>query len=313
MPINCWCYTVSSSYLLPALVSALQLHSHIKNIKDRIIVIVVGNESNLYAETQLLMRSRGVEVVIVSPAIMMDYPLYCARLLLDRMIDTSQFEFITYIDADTQFVRSVTALSEAVPPSGSIIAVPDIMSIIIDHPSKYFKNHKLYFTQIGIPEQHQSIYFNTGVMKFRTGDWSLISKECLIFLNKNRQLGLRYPDQDALNIVMGGRQTLASFKWNFPAFFIGSGIEDVVEPNILHFMSRPRPWDGPFLPWGKAAYQPYERFVEDFPQFKHLFVPSRNIKKLRYVFQQLYKVTTEPWRSNFIRKRVSNFEERALL
>ena len=313
MSTNCWCYTVSSSYLLPALVSALQLYSYVKNTEDRIIVIIVENENELYTETLLLMRARGVEVVIVPPSIMLGYPLYCARLLLDRMIDTSQFEFITYIDADTQFIRSVAAFSQAIPPSGSIIAVPDIMSIVIDHPSKHFRAHKSYFTQIGIPEQHQRIYFNTGVIKFRSVDWCLISKECLIYLNKNRQLGLRYPDQDALNIVMDGRQSLASFKWNFPAFFIGSGIEDIVEPNILHFMSRPRPWDGPFLPWGKAAYQPYERFVKDFPQLEHLFVPSRNMKKLRYIFQQLYKVKTEPWRSNFIRKRVSDFEGRALV
>ncbi|MCJ2012610.1 glycosyltransferase family 8 protein [Methylobacterium sp. J-076] len=313
MSASCWCYTVNQNYLLPALVSALQLRAYTDRRGDRIVVVLIDDEGEVSREAAEAMRPCGIEIVVVPPSLMMGYPLYCARLFLCQIIDCSRFDFINYIDADTQFVGEVAAFADANPRPGSILAVPDIMSIVIDHPSKSFQAHGTYFTQLGIPEHHQRIYFNTGVMKFRPSDWGAISKECLAFLRRHGLADLRYPDQDALNIVMDGGQTLASFRWNFPAFFIGCGFEGVVEPSILHFMSRPRPWDGPFPPWGAAAHQPYLRFVERFPQLQNLFAPSRNVRMMRYMLQQLFKVKTEPWGTAFIRERVAAFEARAFV
>ncbi|MDQ0448504.1 glycosyltransferase family 8 protein [Methylobacterium aerolatum] len=310
---SCWCYVVNEGYLLPALVSATQLRSHLHERADDILVVCIGEETDVTRAAARVGREHGIEVVVAPLSLLKGLPMYCARLFLCDVLDGRGYDFVTYADADTQFVGDLGDLAAAQPRAGSLLAVPDIMSMTINHPSKALNGCKAYFDKIGIPPRNQRIYFNTGVMKFRSSDWGAISRECLQVMGRRQVSDFLYPDQDALNIVMDGNQTLASFRWNYPAFFIGRKLDDIVAPSIVHFMSRPRPWDGPFPPWGRPAFQPYLTFVEAHPDFAHLLKPARNVRLVRYMLQQAYKQATESWGSEFFRSRIAQFESTAFV
>ena len=313
MAKSCWCYVVNEVYLLPALVSATQLRTHLNERKEDILIVCIGDETDVTRDASRVARGYGVEIVVAPTTLLKGLPMYCARLFLGDVLEGRAYEFVTYVDADTQFVGGIANLAVAQPRVGGLLVVPDIMSIAIDHPSKSLNSCKAYFDEIGIPAHNQRIYFNTGVMKFRASDWGSIAQECLQVMAR-RQIGeFRYPDQDALNIVMDGSQTLASFRWNYPAFFIGRKLDDIVEPSIVHFMSRPRPWDGPFPPWGRSAYRPYLSFIKDHPELGHLFKPARNGRLVRYMLQQAFKISTEPWGTEFFRSRIAEFESAAFV
>lgn len=311
--MSCWCYVVNEVYLLPALVSASQLRACLRDHDDDVLIVSIGDESAVTREAARVAQSYGVELVVAPEGVLQGLPMYCARLFLNTVLDSRRYEYVTYVDADTQFVGNLQDLATAAPKPGSILVVPDIMSIAIDHPSKSFESCKKYFQDIGIPEDNQRIYFNTGVIKYRSSDWTSIATECLKVMGRRQISDFRYPDQDALNIVLDGSQTLASFRWNYPAFFIGRGLGDIVEPSIVHFMSRPRPWDGPFPPWGRSAFNPYQAFAKAHPELGHLFKPARNGRLVRYMLQQTYKVSTEPWGTEFFRRRIKAFETKAFV
>lgn len=308
----CWCYVVNETYLLPALVSASQLRSHLGEGGGDIVIVCIGEPTDVTRASAQAGKDYGVELIIAPVGLLRGLPMYCARLFLGEFLG-HRYEFVTYVDADTQFVGPVAELAAAQPRSGSILVVPDIMSIAVDHPSKSLSSFRKYFEEIGIPERNQRIYFNTGVIKFRSSDWDAIARECLTVMGQREAGAFRYPDQDALNLVLDGQQTLASFRWNYPAFFIGRGLDDIVEPSIVHFMSRPRPWDGPFPPWGRTAFKPYLSFARSHPELSHLFKPARSGKLVRYMLQQAFKISTEPWGTEFFRSRIAEFEEAALV
>lgn len=308
---NCWCYVVNEVYLLPALVSASQLRAHLGEHSGDILIVCIGEPSDVTRTAAQVGTAYGVELIVAPASLLRGQPMYCARLFLNECLDGRRYETVTYVDADTQFVGPIGDFATVEPKSGSVLVVPDIMSITVDHPSKALNSCKHYFEEIGISERNQRIYFNTGVIKFRSSDWEGISRECLKVMGRRETGAFRYPDQDALNIVMDGAQTLVSFRWNYPAFFIGRGLDDIVEPSIVHFMSRPRPWDGPFPPWGRSAYKPYLSFVKDHPELSLLFRPARNGRLVRYMLQQAFKISTEPWGTEFFRSRIAKFEAAA--
>lgn len=313
MAKSCWCYVVNEMYLLPALVSATQLRAHLREQDDDTLIVCIGQETDVTRAAARVAQTYGVTLIIASLDLLKGLPMYCARLFLTDVLNGRDYDSITYVDADTQFVGTIADFAAAQPKAGSILVVPDIMSIAVDHPSKSLNNCKKYFDEIGIAERNQRIYFNTGVMKFRAADWEAIAQECLRVMGRRTIGDFRYPDQDALNIVLDGNQTLASFRWNYPAFFIGRGLDDIVEPSIVHFMSRPRPWDGPFPPWGRSAFRPYLSFTKAHPELGHLFKPARSGRLVRYMLQQAFKISTEPWGTEFFRTRIAEFEAEAFV
>jgi lipopolysaccharide biosynthesis glycosyltransferase len=80
-----------------------------------------------------------------------------------------------------------------------------------------------------------------------------------------------------------------SLKWNFPPFYRYYGLDKLIDPCILHFMSHPKPWNGAFLPWSRSEHQPYLDFVDSNPAIAadlRLFSTGRRVK---YLLQQRVK------------------------
>jgi hypothetical protein len=292
---NCWCYVVDENYLLAALVSASQLKARLENTSDQVLLVCYGDENIITATAKVAADDLELELIVKPKALLGQLPMFCARFLLTQHVEIPSGSNLIYLDADTQIVGCIKELSDVVPERGSLLAVSDIMAFLVVRNDRTAKSFRNYFASIGLTHDRQLSYFNTGVLKVRAEDWALISNRCMTYINNHGWASLRFPDQDILNIVLEGNQNLISFKWNYPGFFIGKNLDEIVEPRIIHFMSRPRPWDGPFSPWGKTAYDPYPAFVKLYPGLNSLLKPSAGKKKIKYNLQQLVKSLVEPW------------------
>ena len=310
---TCWCYTTSEAYLLPTLVSASQLKLFSKRSNPGIKILCIGENNDLVVKATDLAYDLGVELLTAPHSAIASLPMTFARFFIGDFI-SSEYGSIVYLDGDTQIVADVDRLSLADTKVGSILAAPDLMSMTINRPGRFADRLRAYFTSIGLSTEQQSRYFNAGVIKARVNDWNSISRECLEHAQKRSGYAdLRFLDQDLLNIVMSGKQTLMSMSWNFPGFFLNKGLDQIVPPRIVHFMSRPRPWNGPFKPWGHAGYRPYTEFIAAYPFLSRLHTPFAKSTYTRYLIQQQFKTLMEPWGSEFMRNQLRLAEAAVIL
>ena len=310
MTTECWCYTTDEGYLLPTLVSASQLRKQFMGTGIDVIIVYVGPYTEIVKAAEAAAKNEGIIMIIVPRSFINDGPMIVARLYLGKVLEKA-YKYITYLDGDTQVVGRVDPLVQAVPRSGSILAAPDIMAIMVGDQRRQWRDRPAYFRRIGISSENHRRYFNSGVLKTSRSDWEAISRECLDLLKKPVSNEFSFKDQDALNIILGGNQELISLRWNWPGFLLSTGAEKIVPPQIVHYMSRPRPWDGPFPPWGKSGNSCYQRFVETYPALRALYRPFTGGRYLRYQAQQLFKGLTEGYGSADVRNRIEVLEQRA--
>lgn len=91
-------------------------------------------------------------------------------------------------------------------------------------------------------------YFNSGVLllnldKMREEN---IEQKCLDLLNSEDRMLLKYPNQDALNLVLNGKFFRLPKTWNIYEFT--SGMSSFVKgnkklPKIIHFSNKNKPWN----------------------------------------------------------------------
>lgn len=312
MSSECWCYTTDEGYLLPTLVSASQLRRKLACESGDVIVAYFGAESEVVKRAKEAAKNEDIMMLVLPSSAIEDSPIITARLYLGRILD-KKYSFITYLDGDTQVVDAVDALARAVPRSGGILATPDIMAIMIGDQRPQWRDRPAYFRRIGLSDECHGRYFNSGVLKTSRSDWEVISKECLSLLRTSASDDFAFKDQDALNIVLKGNQQLISLRWNWPAFLLATGIDEFVSPHIVHYMSRPRPWDGPFPPWGKSGNVFYSDFVKKYPALSALYRPLGGGRYIRYQAQQMFKGLTEGYGGAAVRERIKSYERNALL
>jgi hypothetical protein len=308
---TCFCYAIDEGYLLPSLVSASMLRRHIDPDKADIVIICFGPTTDLTRVAAAVSAAEGIVFLSAPTEVLQGLPMNCARFLLDHILDPAYAD-VTYLDADTQVLGSVRPLLACAIPAGGLVAVRDLMALMSDDPAAIWQKQRDYFLSIGIAKGNHSSYFNSGVLRFRRSEWAGISRDCIALCRSSAGRAFKFADQDALNVVLAGRTSLASLKWNFPGFFLGRGIEDIAAPKIVHYMSKPRPWDGPFQPWGNAGMDPYIAFCSRYPGLAGLHRPMTGIKRLRYVAQQAYKRVSFDWGSKAMRARIARFEANAI-
>jgi lipopolysaccharide biosynthesis glycosyltransferase len=303
------CYTINEQYLLPTLVSAQGLRANTVDSEVDVVIICFGRQTPAIDESIQYCKSVGIIFQLIPIARLDGLPLICARFFISSVLDNS-YASIIYLDGDTQVVSSLSRLVNFSLKSGEVLAVLDPMAILIDRDTLAWRNRRSYFHSIGLPANRFNKYFNSGLMKFRQEDWVDISKEC-VALCKLKGDQFVYKDQDALNLVIGDNVRHISFKWNFPPFFLNFGIHHLVKPTVYHFMSNPRPWDGPFKPWGNEFYQPYVSMRRSLPKLALTISPLNGLTYLRYQAQQRFKMVFEKifWGSPDVKERIRQIEE----
>ncbi len=311
MPDACCCYVIDAGYLFPTLVSAIQARAAIAVSAADVVIFCVGHGGQELHRFEPICRERGIKLVSVPPSAIDHMPIMFGRFYLSRLLDP-HYEAIVYIDGDTQVSGSLQPLVGADLEPNRFLAVRDPMSIMIDTQSRAWRKRRDYFRRIGIGEQGLSRYCNSGVLRFNRGDWDAMSRAALL-TSARHDHALRFPDQDALNLTFGSDYLTMSYRWNFPSFFLSCGLQDLITPKIYHFMSNPRPWNGPFRPWGRAWYDPYLALANDYPQLKAFTKPIGRCMAIKYAVQQRLKGCFESpaWRTPRIRERIMRFEAEA--
>ena len=101
-----------------------------------------------------------------------------------------------------------------------------------------------------------------------------------------------------------------SIAWNFPIFMLNARVEKTISPQILHFMSQPKPWEGSFPPWGRTARAPYLETVRLHPELARYCGTTSLSRWFRYHLQQRYKKTLETvtWARGVKRERILAYE-----
>lgn len=307
------CYTVDEGYLLPTLLSASQLRRELPREVADVVVLCFSSPSAATAAAETFCAASGLRFLLVPIDILDGNPMICARFFLPRLLG-SEYQDILYLDGDTQVAGSVAPLLQHPLGAGRVLAAPDPMAVMIATGDGPWPARRAYFRGIGIRDDQQERYFNSGVMRFRMSDWDAVSRECLDLC---RREGARFVfrDQDALNLVLGERCGLISFRWNFPPFFMNFGAEAAIRPRVYHFMSNPRPWHGGFAPWGRAWYTPYVALAAAQPDLARTMRPLRAARYCRYVVQQRIKRFQESriWGQPDVRARIDTLEARALV
>ena len=307
----CCCYIINEGYLFPTLVSALQARAAASVDTADIKIFCIGKSTRTVALYREICASHGIDLVSMPSEAIDGMPIMFARFYLSRLLE-AKYDSVVYLDGDTQINGSLEPLLAVPLEPGRFLAARDPMSIMIEAPSREWGKRRAYFRSIGLPPDALPRYCNSGVLRFNLRDWGAISLAALA-VSATHDHALKFPDQDALNLVFGKDYIPMSYRWNFPIFFLGCGFEDLIEPIVYHFMSNPRPWNGAFQPWGEAWHAPYRRVVEAHPELRRFHRPFRMLRATRYMAQQRIKSLLEgpTWSSDGVRDRIARHEAEA--
>ncbi len=308
----CIAYTTDVGYLFPSLLSATQAKANVVSDRTDVAICYIGEATyesdvvkSVCAENEILFYQISADQID-------NLHVMYARLFLDQVLGKN-YSRIVYIDGDTQITGDLQSLADAEIATGMVLAARDPMTLSIGSDCREGRETYGYFKSIGLSTDQTYRYFNSGVMCFNMADWAEIREECMDFKRRNSR-AYNFPDQDILNLCLLERQLTLSFKWNFPAHFMNhAGVEQIVNPNIYHFMSNPRPWQGPFLPWGSAYTRKYEYLKGKYPVLKSIDVSLPLWKRQKYVLQQYYKFFQArlKWNSSEIIEKIQRIEATA--
>ena len=306
MPSNkVCCYTIDENYLLPTLLSAIQVR---KATEASDVIVFCFGEPTAKSEAFLTIFAQyGVKFRYTERSAIDGLPILFARFFLARLLADDCYESVVYLDGDTQILGSVQPLLDADVPSGCFLAALDPMAIIVRE--RAHTRNKAYLASIGIGPGKLGSYRNSGVLRFNLRDWEEIGR-AVIAASARGGHSYRFADQDPLNLCCSERCLTMSYRWNFPSFFLGLDFAPRIEPTILHFMSQPRPWDGAFAPWGRAYHQPYRDLAREHGKLAAWVPPGDTFKTVRYHLQQHVKrVIEQPaWRHASVGRQIAEAE-----
>ena len=254
-------------YLFPSSVCAKQARIHAPESADVVIFIETKEltderKSILEANTGAIVRTipqwliekldrsvpEGFFQTHVNRAAL--FRLFVAHILEER------YEKILYLDGDIQIRRSLEPLLTMTLPPGTVGVVPDWVALHSAEGWPHVAANRAYMEKLSFLPEHWSSYFNSGVVVASPDTWNDIGPKALDFLIKKPE-SCRLHDQSALNHVCRGRTTRLSLRWNFLRQYMPLPAYKTIDPAILHFVGRLKPWDGAYYPWTQAEFQPY--------------------------------------------------------
>ena len=180
------------------------------------------------------------------------------------------YDRLLYIDSDTRIAGALAPLFQL--DLGTAIAA------MAEDCGRYLgnaggrENWDEYRATTGLPMQGP--YFNAGVTLLDAVRWR---KEALgrgaKAMVRARGPALRFMDQDVLNVLLAGRILELSPRWNFMTHFMGLGLEQTVQPRILHYANVLKPWRDPEWArlYGRQDVLAFARLFNDspWPEFVH--------------------------------------------
>lgn len=283
------CLATDAGYLVPALVAAAQARRWSSPQLAEVFLLGFGLDRRALAAAEPVCAEAGVRLLPV-PA---GDPLM-ARLLLDSLVPAQFAEFLQ-LDCDVQVVSSLDRLLAAPVPAGRVRAALDPMALLVRAGGRDGARMQARMQAAGVAPADCVDYFNAGVLHIARDGWAAIEAKALALFRATPP-GQPFPDQDALNIAAAGRTEPLSLAWNFPIFLRNAGLHRAIQPAVLHFMARPKPWQGSFPPWSATEMRPYSELLGRHPALAAYLAPMPWLRWLRYAMQQQVKRELERWK-----------------
>ncbi len=265
---QCIVLMCDEDYLFPSLVCAKQARAHAPASAD---VVIFLETDHLDPERKRVFEAASGATVRPIPDWLLSlltksvpegfFKTHVSRAALFRMfvakaLEEKQYERILYLDGDIQIHHSLTELLTLPLPEGAVGAVPDWMALHSLEGMPDVDAKRQYLTQLGLSAEQWTSYFNSGVMVASPATWNDIGPKALDFLVARPDV-CKFHDQSALNHVCRGRIAKLSFRWNFLRSYMTLPVYKSINPAIIHFVGRLKPWDGAYAPWSNAEFQPY--------------------------------------------------------
>ncbi len=240
----------------------------------------------------------SVRLHLVDPAVFREFERFTkstyysgaifTRLLIPTVL-SGQASRVLYLDADILCVGAIDELL-AVELNDAIAAV------VPDAEATAVRRHAL------LALKHPG-YFNSGVMlmdidRWTTEDISAKTIDAIIERGKD----LRFPDQDALNIVLDGRAKFVDQKWNYLYGLVGDLERDKRRLTLrdsavfIHFAGAVKPWSDWCLHESRDLFARYHAMSpwSDLPldgvprNYKEMRMHSRFLLRRRKVVESFY-------------------------
>lgn len=162
-------------------------------------------------------------------------PSIFTRLLIPEVLQGTA-QRVLYLDADILCVGSIDELIRMDISDTIAVVVPDAEATTARRTVKLGLKHPRYF--------------NSGVMYMNVDLWmsNRITESTIAAILKDGK-NYRFPDQDALNVVLDGRAQFIAKKWNYLYGLIGDLDADRRQLNIvgdavfIHFAGAVKPWN----------------------------------------------------------------------
>jgi lipopolysaccharide biosynthesis glycosyltransferase len=301
------CLVTDDKYMLPTVVAALQARAAAPGEDIDVFVFALGLSPEAARRYEDICAAGGVKLVLVTRGIFggeaensfidtffADSPFTfgaLGRFFLDQLLPP-EYDQILYIDGDIQLGGSLAELVRAEVPEGRFLAAPDPKVFWIDDGSPAAAREQSYMAGLGMAPEEFGGYFNSGVLRISRSGWRAIGLAAWTYLQENADRCVCH-DQSALNAVARAHRLPLSLRWNFPAYYDFYGLRPHLRPVLTHFMSRPKPWNGAFPPWGAAQHKVYLDFVAAHPDLAGDLHRFGFRKTLRYHLQQRVKWVDE--------------------
>ena len=210
------------------------------------------------------------------------------RILIPEIF--TQFDKAIYLDSDIVVLGDISELYEKELGNCILGGANDIMH----------QRSKSYVTgELGLDADK---YINSGVLLINSKLFREEKIKDKLFDELKVRQNLRYPDQDLINIVCGGRILLLERKWNFIWHYLLKKRDqslnllpeeqekyekEAKDINILHFTSSVKPWSNRLIPLSQKYWDYVDRCA-----FKDKIVTAYNkLPRKNYVtlhFADLY-------------------------
>jgi len=162
-------------------------------------------------------------------------PTIFTRLIIPEVLQ-GKTERVLYLDADILCVGSIDELMRMDIADAIAVVVPDAEATTARRTTALRLKHPRYF--------------NSGVMYMNVDLWMKngITESTIDAILKDGK-NFRFPDQDALNVVLDGRARFIDKKWNYLYGLIGELDADKRALNIagdavfIHFAGAVKPWN----------------------------------------------------------------------
>jgi lipopolysaccharide biosynthesis glycosyltransferase len=264
-------FTTDRGYLIPTIVAALQVSNQIQTgLRADILIFLIDFRESESSELNAEYEHNRIKFIDMASSVYDNSLCYyhkshvpksaLARLCVGELIP-ARYENLIYIDGDVQIVGDIRPLLKWQVRPGYILASLDQGLLEVEEPgSSISKWYARYTRGLGLKEPLE--YFNSGVMAFRRSTLLEEGPVSLRYFYENSNKCLQH-DQSALNAVFVGRREYLSPRYNFMPRFQVIGGAAIVNPVIMHFADRNKPWHDPVLSWMAEYTAIYTKVINE--------------------------------------------------